>query len=429
MSKVLLGQTHHDGLALRMEPSRAQGALRAAKGEPGHGLCECITPPRKLVIRERNGSLHLAVWPEDGHRHSPACVFHRDAPEHTGLSSLAHGAVVEREGGFYVRPAFSLMRAVQPPTPTIAKPAAGGAPLGELPAAPGLPLYGLLHCLWDHARLNRWATGWRRDYWRVVRELRDVAQHGHVGRHALHECLYVPPAFRADRVAAINDELDAFLQQLRPAGNDQTARSGLVLGRITRVQACAFGGYRLGIGHMRLQAHANESVQHALAKQYARGLHTANLPSDAPTMCMGLLQVELSHKGLLRIVDAALMVVTRDYIPVDSVYEARVAAHLVSRNRTFSKPLSYGAREGLPSFMLLDTTPPVDMEVCGLSTTAAHERLATKMHQHQQKGHAVWLWDASRGQPIPELPAPRRKAPAPSPAAPAAAKRSVVAQD
>ena len=426
MSKLLLGQARHDALAVRMEPSHAQDDLRAAKANPGYGLCECVDPPRKLVVRERNGVLHLAVWPEDGPCHRPGCVFWHDAAENTGLRDFG-GAVVEREDGFHVTPAFSLMRATRSDAGATDADA-GASSHGEAARFPGLPLLGLLHYVWDQARLNRWSLGWRRDYWRVVRELREVAQHGHLGRHALHDCLYIPPAFRADRVDAINAELDTFLDTLRPMPKPAAVRSGLVLGRITSVQPSSHG-HRMTIGHMRTPAYVSDTVYQAMAKQFARGVHVANFPSDATTLCVGLLHVEISLKGHLRVIDAALMVVTRDYIPVDSTYEARMALQLVRRNRTFSKPLGYGTREGLPSFMLLDTEKPVHMEVCGLGVAAVQERLAAKMRQHAQEGRAVWLWDASRGQQCPEVPPPRRKTPPEMIYVPSPQLRSAVPQD
>jgi hypothetical protein len=58
-------------------PARYVKRLERAKVTPGYAVCLCAThvAPLQLVIRRYGSLLHLAGWPDDGHRHADGAPF------------------------------------------------------------------------------------------------------------------------------------------------------------------------------------------------------------------------------------------------------------------------------------------------------------------------------------------------------------------
>ena len=109
-----------------------------------------------------------------------------------------------------------------------------------------------------------------------------------------------------------------------------------------------------------------------------------------------------------RVVDAALMVTTPQWIPVDSGYEAAVVAALVAENRRFEKPLRFDAGEDrvFPDFWLRDRAEDLPMEVWGRTDPDYIARKEQKIvHYDEKYGPGKWWqWDATTGSAIPPFP-------------------------
>src|SRR5690606_16799591 len=104
-----------------------------------------------------------------------------------------------------------------------------------------------------------------------------------------------------------------------------------------------------------------------------------------------------------------LMVVTEEWIPVESGYEAVIAEQLIAEGRRFEKPLRFDAREAVfPDFWLKDTAAPVPMEVWGMSTAEYQARKQEKTaHYDATYGSGGWWsWNAANGDSIPAIPPP-----------------------
>lgn len=87
-------------------PARYVRRLERAKVTPGYATCECVAraTPLQLVIRRYGSLLHLAGWPDDGHRHDRNCAFFKDpnaSPVTSGGDSTA--AIIATPTGLNVR--------------------------------------------------------------------------------------------------------------------------------------------------------------------------------------------------------------------------------------------------------------------------------------------------------------------------------------
>ena len=121
---------------------------------------------------------------------------------------------------------------------------------------------------------------------------------------------------------------------------------------------------------------------------------------------MALLAVQATRAGHLAAVDAALMLATATYVPVDSAYELQMADHLVRAGRSFVKPLRYEGGAVLPDFVLLDTDPHTCVEVYGIHGDADYDRRKQeKRAYYHANGIPLIEWDV--GGPLPRLGAAR----------------------
>ena len=98
--------------------------------------------------------------------------------------------------------------------------------------------------------------------------------------------------------------------------------------------------------------------------------------------------IEGSPHGYLRLVDAAVMLTSRDYLPADSSHEVVMSDALVAAHRAFTKPLRYGGETVLPDFVLTDTDPPTVVEVWGIAGRSDYEaRKRTKLDALRRREH------------------------------------------
>lgn len=376
-------------------------AMVMAKATPGHALCLCTSPSRKLVIRTVGARHFLAVWPHDGHHHHYACPFHRAEVDAGGDGAIVEPAVRESEDGFDIAADFPLSRVLQraTPDPQAAQPTALPAPSIRTQRA-RMGLLGILQHLWTMGGLNRWGRGWKRDWWRVTQELVGVIEQGSVGGKPMMERLYLVPEFSLKRKDLIDQAWDDFKGRLVP-GEDQV-RMGLVIGEIKEFSSSSFG-YRITLRHFASALYLRQELRQKLSESFPRAFHKLNATQDQRNI--GIFLVELAAKGYLNVIDGALMACSRQYIPVDSSYEAQVAHKLVEEGRSFSKPLRLEVEaSALPDFVLTDTNPPCVMEVYGMTSNEYLERKAQKQARYREEGKPVWSWDAAVDKHIPRFP-------------------------
>lgn len=380
---------------VRRYPDRARVQMERARAELGHGLCLCDPQnPLRLVIRRREGRHYLAVWPGEGPRHRQRCPFYDDAPQAgSGDSGRRRAAIEQDHSGVSI----SLDVAMRTRTPQASPdPPKSPRPGGSRPGRARTRLLGMLHWLWESADLHTWRPGnpTSGEWGRCVHRLRAATAGVRVNQMDLDQVLHVVPPYTPERATSHTRELEAWRGRLG-AGE----RRGLVVGEIREVTPSRYG-HQVRLRHLarplflrtELLERVRRSFRHAWADQVPKGARRVVLAA-----------VEATRGGHLQVVDLAVMLTNRTYLPADSSHEVVMADALIRAGRPLVKPLTLASEAVvLPDFELLDTTPATCVEVWGMlddADYAAHQQ--EKLAHYQRSGTPVIGWDV-RG-PLPDL--------------------------
>ena len=379
--------------------------LSKAKTEIGYALCNCTTPPQKLVIRRKHSDsgdkYFLATWPNNGDAHNPNCRFfvsEKAYADNAEANRLA--AIQENNIGFQVNADFSMRRCIQNSTAPGKKLETADKKSTDNDQRSATGLLGTLQYLWRRAGLNNCnleSRNWRS----IVANLNTVISNGKIGKHSISEILYIIPVFEH-----VNKEQNAQKWHQFFSKFERTAEfvpSFLILGEIKNTilgEQCVITNLR----NFPYSIYMTESFAKSIAKKFP--VEESFLRSeDNSGRVVGLFLVEKSVKGNLAVSDVALMLVSNEYIPCDSHYELRLANKLVAEKRVFEKPTTpYPAIGIMPDFVLLDTHFPIYIEVWGMQTPEYLERKAEKIRQYDEQGLDLWQWDAISSRLIPDLP-------------------------
>jgi hypothetical protein len=368
----------------------------------------CVHPPRQLQIRQVGERFFVALWPQDGPNHDPECIFYRDELSSRSLSAATQGAIKELDDGrFDVRLDLPLKRAgASAPAPATAVIGGASEHRARGPSRARTTLLGMLHHLWDLGQLNRWGKNWRRDWWRVKHQVGWAAESTVVSRRPFSELLYVPQEFRPGQRDQIDLEWSTFRRAVLAPDAEGRIRSGFMLGEVRGLEPAKYGGgQRLDLKHHRDPLIVSPELYAAASKRFIRALARAFNPDPSSGRVIALAQVEASNGTSLRVVALALMVCSRDYVPVDSMYEAQLAHKLVDEGRAFTKPIKLDEDEGLlPDFILTDTRPPTMLEVFGMETPEYLRRKEEKIRLYGEREQVLWSWEAISDKRIPALP-------------------------
>lgn len=378
-----------------------QEMLAKSRGGRLSAQCHCTHPARKLVLRKL-GELHfLAAWPGDAASHAPSCRFHSRAP---ALSSAQASAVQGLPQGFRVKLALDLTGEID----QVAQVLAPDAP-STTKAPPHAPLklgpIHLLQHLWARARLNAWAPGWSRDYWRVWHALRHGMSQGQLDTgEPLLDVIYVPRPFRRDLKDEIDREWADFSQVLCVVDGRKVHRR-LILGECREIQR-EQDGYILAIKHLKTKLHITQAVHDRMYRSFSRAMSSIGKSLQHASRVMVLAVVQPDAGGIhLETVDAAFLLCNSMWIPASTGYEVALADSLVEQARRFEKPLaSEEVETELADFLLLDTSPATALEVFGLTSLSYEERKFAVIAQLRRAGLEVWAWRAAAGDAVPRLP-------------------------
>lgn len=395
--QILLAGNTVPALPVRVHPEWFQAQLANSKRLHGHALCLCTREKLKLQVRERASKLHLAVWPEQGHLHTPGCPFYSEQDAYTGRAVQVVPATTS---------AADNVRVARPPV--------AQAP-GE-PTGPAQPLWGLLHHLWESSGLNRWEEGWSRDWGRAQRALNRAKKTTELDGEPLQDRLFVPPPFRGDRLEEIEQEWQRFFGPLdeHRRGTAQV-RSGYIVGVVKDLQKTEYG-HTMRLQHLGPRISFNDRLAHRFARYCLRGWTevTGLTGSERQRKVVALVQVEASRTGKLVAIDGVLMLTSPNLIPVNNAQEEQVAEALVRAGRSFTRPLSYEqSHKSLPSFLFRDVgAGPLELTEMHIFTGNKAPHLVTQALQRASatahaRGAKIWSWVKRDNDSMPPLPRPR----------------------
>lgn len=384
--------------------------LLMAHGKADVRCCCAGVGEKRLSVHSRANSdrFHLARFPETGAEHSEDCIYYGVDPSMSGLGSYRRGVVQELDdGAVKIKLKVGLQqRATAAPEEADGEPSAASKMPATRPRSgqASMTLLGLLHFLWTQAALNTWSPGMegKRNIGVVHYHLMRSAMTTYAGRTRLAQNLVVATPSASGQQASHNKakSLDAVTQRRRLVVIAPLAQHQEGIERSSTLPIAAFHG----IPYLTL----DECVWEPMERRFAAEIDAWR--AGNPVIAVVQTDPPKSSAGSMRaqIVDVALMQVTRDWIPVDSGYEALVADKLVAEKRRFDKPLRFDAGEDavFPDFWLRDLDNPAPLEVWGMSTPEYEARKTEKgVHYDETYGKdGWWSWNASIGEPVPDFP-------------------------
>ncbi len=385
-------------------------ALKEAYGQgPAVCLCKSLPNQRKLKIcrgeRADDVRYWVARYSGTGEEHTDGCRHGALHPLRTGAREYEPGVISERDDDGMVALRFRLplstRKSAVAPEPSSSGRGSDDAAREDLRSASPL---GLLHLLWERARLNVWEPQFGKGRFSGILRGRLA---GAVDRIILNRTelaamfgsLFIP------QPSGARDALHMVL------GGAQAARRRVILvgelvfsdaGEPYLVGGTQAYGVSLKLDAKRMRERfprvapivANEGRAVALVVAEVTGNHTRQ------------------GNHVLAVVDSVCMGVERmTWTPVDSTYELTIARKLYDEQRSFRKPLRFDAGRdvALPDFELRDVGErPVPLEVFGRDDVAYRDRAAQKHALYDELyGPLWWAWDATTSTDPPAFPGAR----------------------
>lgn len=387
---VLINDREVDSDTARYRPTLISDELRLAKQKFGHALCLCRTPPLKLIIRERGGTVHLACWPDESYLHSSDCAFYTE--HYSGARS--EGLVVDGENKTHA---------------TYHQPWIADSDGSKTKQGESVKLWALLHHLWESSRLYCWVPGWQRNWAIAQRVLTRAAKRTVVNGESLADHIYIPAPFAHSRKEEIQVEWSQFVDPIRSMHRGQGKRAtGFILGEVRSLKPVG-QGFLLCLKHHGPGVHIGPLMAKNLTHIARRGWVELTQPASQPDRSMSvvaLLRVEALADGLLVAADCVLMR-TSNLIPSNCQVEDELIGRLMKEGREFVRPLSYRqAALDLPVIVLHDVhRGPVEMHILGrgMAPHAAYQRIKQLEDAADQSKAMVWIWNRN-ATTMPELP-------------------------
>lgn len=378
------------------------------------GTVSCACPgkgSKLLAVRNYDSdSFCLARYPLTGGEHGNDCRFYAPDPEKSGMSGYQKGVIEDGPNGtIKIRLEIGLKK--KEPSKQDIQPAPAPPPTGARNSKPAMRLLGLLNYLWDEADLNSWwpAMKGKRDLGRINLWLDEAASNITAAKVKLNSVLLLADhkpdgqwatknRQRVDAAQKANTRLLAIvpLAGYNPERDKEMASALKIVG---------FHGIPILDMHPGLWGRACKRFPRAIAAWQSN------------QRIMAIAELDLKKDGkYANVVDIALMPVTTNWIPFDSMYELMIADKLTNEERGFLKPLRFDADEDIvfPDFILRDTGADTPLEVFGRSDESYETRKAVKMAYYQKEfgTDRWWYWDAAQdpdGNTIKPFPEAKRK--------------------
>jgi hypothetical protein len=335
------------------EDPRFEEMLAHAYSAKERPLCRCRSDVElPLYIAHRHGGYVLARMPESGPRHAPWCD-HYDAPDHlTGLGQVRGSAVIEDEesGETSLKFGFPLARGAARAAPT----AFSNVKPPVRSTGTRLTMRGFLHFLWDRGELTHWRPRMvgKRSWYIVRRQILNAAQGCRVKGNGLAQVLYVPETFSLEH----KDEIVSRRQsQLGPVRASKEAIM-VVVGEIKVLDPTRYGE-RLVLKHLPdLPFFMDEDMARRFNRTYSEELQLWRSHEKDDHLVMAA-SFSINAKGTPQLYEIAVMPVTREWLPYESLDERALLTKAVGDGRTFVKGLRYNLQESKPiaSLTLQDT--------------------------------------------------------------------------
>ncbi len=364
-------------------------------------LCLCREPGCPMYIA-RIGDLHLIKrMPLSGGRHDPSCASYEAPYDLSGLGSLMGSAIqIDPQSGMAaLKLDFSLSKMGS---------RARSEPAAQSSASVSgdrrrMSLRGLLHYLWHEAELTVWTSRWagKRHWWNVRWHLLEAAGQMTVRSGRLGDILFVPEPFRAENKEEIEHRRSAFLAPALPP------RSGLrkllvLVGEVKEIVP-ARSGQKLVIRHLPgFPFIIDDALHRRLQARFERELSLWGANSSSHLIAIATFGLNLA--GLAIIEQIALMVVSENWIPYETVPEKKLVDALARLREKSVKGLRYDLHPDQPiaNALLQNRQVSVALFVVPAGADGSLEASLRDMIESRPE-MAAWTWWVADGE-MPPLP-------------------------
>ncbi|MBZ9711135.1 DUF1173 domain-containing protein [Mesorhizobium sp. ESP7-2] len=378
-----------------------QATLASAYARRERPLCLCREPGCPMYIA-RIGDLHLIKrMPLTGGGHDPCCDSYESPYELSGLGPLMGGAIqVDSDSGMAaLKLDFSLSKTGSRAAPQ----QIGNGPDSVSGETRKLSLRGLLHYLWHEAELTIWTSLWtgKRHWWNVRWHIAEAAKQMIVKGRPLAETLFVPEAFRLEKKGEIEQRrAEALAPAAAPASGSR--RLMVLVGEVKEFEPARVGR-KLVVRHMPgFPFMVDDDLHRRLLTRFEREFSLWE--ADPQSHLMAIATFGLNPAGLAVIEEIAVMVVTENWIPYESIHEKKLIEALATMREKSVKGLRYNLRADQPiaNAMFQSRTQPVALYIVPSGADDTFEASLQEMIAARAE-IGSWVWRISEGDmpPVP----------------------------
>jgi len=379
-----------------------QSTLEQAYERRQRPLCLCCDNPVAMYIARGDGQFLIKRMPLTGRDHDPSCPSYEPPYELSGLGPLIGNAIQidETTGAAVLKLDFSLTKR--------GSRIVSGSPSETSDTvrneAKKLSLRAVLHYLWDAAELTEWTSLWagKRGWGKVRASVMNAAREMSVRGSPLSDILFVPEVFHADDKAAIAARRSRALSGAQAPGSGPQ-KLMLLVGEVKEFPE-ARSGRRVIIKHLpNFPLMLEEAAWRQLNKRHESELELWD--ANEETHLVAIATFGISSAGISVINEIALMVVTENWIPFESIHELQLLSRLAGMRRKSVKGLRFNLSREQP--VVCATLPeqrpsPVAMYIVPAGADEDYHRMLAEMVDARPE-MTPWIWRTADGD-MPSMP-------------------------
>jgi hypothetical protein len=386
-----------------------QGYLAKAYEQKSRITCACkSSKPVELYIAKLSskGEFELRRMPGAGSSHASECAHYEPPLALSGLAQVQGQAIIEHPHAETVELkldfALTKIPGRTPPSPS------GTAQASVKSDGIKLTLRGLLHYLWHCAELNRWhpALAGKRNYGTVFKFIQVAAMGKSAKSGQLMDFLYMPEPYSPDREVASKSRRILKLGQLASQTSAGATKLGLLIGELFEIRPAQFGHQAVFKGALDQPFQINEDLYKRMLKHFKSQLTLWDQHLDhSHLVLIGTFTMDPTT-GIAQLNEVAIMNVTKNWIPFDSIYELNLVDQLTKSSRSYWKSLRFNLPPKAPMANLVLTDTSGGATALCIFPPGATDQDQTELMKHldtERQGMHVWCWLAGE-QEIPALP-------------------------
>lgn len=366
----------------------AQPSLARAYAERLRPLCMCKAQGVPMYLAKIDETYIVKRMPNSGRTHAMQCESFEPPDELTGLGEVQGSAIREdlANGEVTLTLGFSLSKAPgkTPPAPSDKESTSVKADTTKL------TLRSTFDYLVDQAGFNRWSPRMEgKRSWGVFHKyLTHAAGNKKAKKADLASLLYIPEPFFIDRKADIARAREL---KLAPLASQAGGKRKLMM-LIAEVKELAPGRF----GHKLIAKHLADfhfaipdDLHKRLLKRFAAELNGWEAAPNSHLLVVATFG--LGAGGYATIEEAALVLVSENWIPYEDSREKELLDALTQQRRSFIKGLRYQLRSTKPmaAAVLTDTVEPTAIYVSDDKTEEYDAELQQLIDESE---FASWIW-------------------------------------